>query len=55
MKIERILVPTDFSDGSLTALKYAIELAREHESEVVLVSEKLLRHAPCPVLRIRTV
>ncbi|MGA7869385.1 MAG: universal stress protein [Candidatus Binatus sp.] len=37
MKIERILVPTDFSEHSLTALKYAIELAREHESEVVLV------------------
>ena len=31
MKIERILVPTDFSDHSLAALKYAIELAREHD------------------------
>ena len=37
MKIERILVPVDFSEHSLAALKYAIELAREHESEVVLV------------------
>ena len=37
MKIERILLPTDFSDHSLAALKYAVELAREHESEVVLV------------------
>ena len=37
MKIERILVPTDFSEHSLAALKYALELAREHESEVVLV------------------
>ena len=37
MKIERILVPTDFSEHSLAASKYAIELAREHESEVVLV------------------
>jgi len=37
MKIERILVPTDFSGHSLTALKYAVELAREHESELVLV------------------
>jgi nucleotide-binding universal stress UspA family protein len=36
MKIERILVPTDFSGHSLTALKYAVELAREHASEVVL-------------------
>lgn len=37
MKIGRILVPVDFSAHSLTALKYAIELAREHESEVVVV------------------
>jgi nucleotide-binding universal stress UspA family protein len=37
MKIERILVPVDFSKHSLDALKYAIELAREHGSEVVLV------------------
>jgi len=37
MKIERILVPVDFSEHSLAALKYAIELAHEHESEIVLV------------------
>lgn len=37
MKIKRILVPTDFSEHSLDALKYAIELAREHGSELVLV------------------
>ena len=37
MTIERILVPIDFSEHSLAALKYAIEFAREHESEVVLV------------------
>ncbi len=37
MKIERILVPVDFSEHSLAALKYATELAREHESEVLLV------------------
>ena len=37
MKIERIMVPTDFSEHSLAALKYAIELTREHEPEVVLV------------------
>lgn len=37
MKIERIMLPTDFSNHSLAALKYAIELAREHESEVILV------------------
>ena len=37
MKIARILVPTDFSDHSHEALKYAIELARDHQSEVVLL------------------
>jgi nucleotide-binding universal stress UspA family protein len=37
MKIERIMVPTDFSEHSLLALKYALELARDHASEVVLV------------------
>jgi nucleotide-binding universal stress UspA family protein len=37
MKIERIMVPTDFSRHSHVALKYAIELAREHDSEVLLV------------------
>jgi nucleotide-binding universal stress UspA family protein len=37
MKIERIMVPTDFSEHSLAALKYAIELTREHGPEVVLV------------------
>ena len=37
MKIERILVPTDFSEHSLAALKYAIELTREYGPEVLLV------------------
>jgi len=37
MKIERILVPTDFSWRSLAALERAIDLAREHYSEIVLV------------------
>ena len=37
MKIERILVPTDFSRRSLAALERAIDLAREHYSEIVLV------------------
>ena len=37
MKIERIMVPTDFSEHSLAALRYAIELTREHGPEVVLV------------------
>ncbi len=37
MKIEKILVPTDFSRRSLAALERAIDLAREHYSEIVLV------------------
>jgi nucleotide-binding universal stress UspA family protein len=37
MKIERIMVPTDFSENSLASLKYALELARDHASEVVLL------------------
>src|SRR5271170_7095393 len=37
MKIERIMVPTDFSEHARAALRYAIELARDHESEVVIV------------------
>ena len=37
MKIERILVPSDFSRRSLAALERAIDLAREHYSEIVLV------------------
>ena len=37
MKIEKILVPTDFSAHSRMAVQYAVELAREHEAEVVLI------------------
>ena len=37
MKFERILVPTDFSRQSLAVLERAIDLAREHYSEIVLV------------------
>lgn len=37
MTIERILVPIDFSEHSLVALKYALDFARKNESEVVLV------------------
>ncbi len=37
MKMERILVPVDFSEHSLAALKYAIELGRDYESEIVIV------------------
>ena len=37
MKIERILIPSDFSEHALKALKYGIELACEHDAEIVLV------------------
>jgi nucleotide-binding universal stress UspA family protein len=37
VKIEKILVPTDFSAHSRAAVQYAVELAREHEAEVVLI------------------
>ena len=37
MKVERILVPVDFSQDSLAALRYAIEIAKEHGSEVVII------------------
>jgi len=37
MKVKRILVPTDFSEDSLEALRCAVELAHEQQSEVVLV------------------
>lgn len=37
MKTERILMVTDFSRRSLAALERTIDLAREHESEIVLV------------------
>lgn len=38
MKIKRILVPTDFSRHSLKALDYAIDFARSHDAELLLVS-----------------
>ena len=37
LSIRRILVPTDFSDGSRKALRYAVELARVCGSEILLV------------------
>ncbi len=35
--IRRSLVPTDFSPDSMTAFEYAVSIAREHQSEIVLV------------------
>jgi universal stress protein A len=37
MKIDRIMVPLDFSEHSRVSLKYALDLARDHASEVVLL------------------
>jgi len=37
MKIERIMVPTDFSEHSRAALGCALDLAREYGAEVVLI------------------
>jgi universal stress protein A len=37
VRLNRILVPVDFSRHSLAALNYASDLAREHGSEVILV------------------
>ena len=37
MKIKRLLVPVDFSDSSATLLQFAIEFARMHDAEMLLV------------------
>jgi universal stress protein A len=37
MKIKRLLVPVDFSDSSAAMLKYAINFARMHDAEMLLV------------------
>ncbi len=37
MKIDKVLMPIDFSPRSLAALERTIDLAREHHSEIVLV------------------
>ncbi len=36
IKIERILVPTDFSEASLPAIEYTFSLARDHGAEVIV-------------------
>lgn len=44
IKLKKILYPTDFSDSSLEALKYAISFAREFKAKLVLmhvVNEKV--------------
>lgn len=36
-RLEKILVPIDFSEGSKKALQYAIPLARQHEAAITLL------------------
>lgn len=37
IKLAKILVPTDFSDGARHALRYGISFAREYEAELLLL------------------
>jgi nucleotide-binding universal stress UspA family protein len=37
IKLKRILVPTDFSDGARHALTYGVSFAREYEAELTLL------------------
>ena len=36
IKIGKILVPTDFSKASLSAIRYALSLARDHDAAVIV-------------------
>ncbi len=38
IKIEKILVPTDFSECSMQALHYALELAKTYKAELVIAN-----------------
>lgn len=37
MKVERILFPTDFSEGSFHALPYAVDLARHYNAKLYII------------------
>lgn len=37
MKVEKILFPTDFSDGSFHALPYAVDLARHYNARLYII------------------
>ena len=37
LRLKRILVPTDFSEGSERALKYAIRLGKPYQAEIVVL------------------
>jgi nucleotide-binding universal stress UspA family protein len=44
IKLKKILYPTDFSESSLEALKYAVSFARDYQAKLVLmhvVNEKI--------------
>jgi universal stress protein A len=50
-KIKNILLPTDFSNISLTAAEYAVELAKEYDAKLHLLN--VLEKTP-PILAIRS-
>jgi universal stress protein A len=50
-KIKNILLPTDFSNTSLTAAEYAVELAKEYDAKLHLLN--VLEKTP-PILAIRS-
>jgi universal stress protein A len=50
-KIKNILLPTDFSNISLTAAEYAVELAKEYDANLHLLN--VLEKTP-PILAIRS-
>jgi len=37
IKVDKILYPTDFSDPSIHALQYAVEMAKKYDAELVLL------------------
>lgn len=37
MKVERILFPTDFSEGALHALSYAVDLAKHYHARLYII------------------
>jgi nucleotide-binding universal stress UspA family protein len=38
MKIDRILFPTDFSEGSLHALPYAVDLSKHYDAKLYIIN-----------------
>jgi nucleotide-binding universal stress UspA family protein len=50
--MKNILVPTDFSDNSMQALRFAMDLAKAHDSAITLLSAY---HIPAPAAEFGTV